>query len=118
MCRPDPRKWTKEFEWLHGTKADRYDVAIAGAGPADQARPFLGEARFSCLARRAENISRASLWRVYFTECLRHFEELGVSESNASAGGAELTQTVFYSRSGRSLSVPCEWFEAIQARLV
>ena len=45
-------------------------------------------------------------------ECLQHFERLQVADQMISAGPATLTQTVFYSRKGRSVNVPSEWFGA------
>jgi len=43
-------------------------------------------------------------------ECVQHFERLKVSDQMLAAGGAALTHTVFYSRRGRRLTVPSEWF--------
>jgi flavin-dependent dehydrogenase len=43
-------------------------------------------------------------------ECLDHFELLGVVPEMMKAGGAELTETVFYSRSGKHVNVPSAWF--------
>jgi flavin-dependent dehydrogenase len=43
-------------------------------------------------------------------ECLEHFERLGVMERMQEAGGAALSETRFYSRNGRSVNVPSEWF--------
>lgn len=43
-------------------------------------------------------------------ECLEHFERLGVADEMMKAGGEELKETVFYSRSGRNVSVPSVWF--------
>jgi flavin-dependent dehydrogenase len=45
-------------------------------------------------------------------ECLGHFEKLGVAEQMFVAGGASLTETVFYSEHGRRVSVPSAWFNA------
>jgi flavin-dependent dehydrogenase len=45
-------------------------------------------------------------------ECLGHFAELGVLEQMTLSGGVDLERTVFYSRSGRSVTVPSEWFSA------
>ena len=43
-------------------------------------------------------------------ECLAHFKRLGVMEQMSAAGGASVSETVFYSRRGNSVAVPSEWF--------
>ena len=45
-------------------------------------------------------------------ECVPHFERLGVAARMLAAGPAKLTETVFYSRKQRSVSVPSAWFGA------
>lgn len=45
-------------------------------------------------------------------ECLTHFARLGVLDQMISAGGASLSETVFYSRRGHSVAVPSEWFKS------
>ena len=45
-------------------------------------------------------------------ECARHFERLGVAEQMFAAQPARLSATVFYSRKGKSVSVPSAWFGA------
>ena len=45
-------------------------------------------------------------------ECVAHFERLGVGQQMLAAGGASLSETVFYSRRGYSVSVPSEWFKS------
>jgi flavin-dependent dehydrogenase len=45
-------------------------------------------------------------------ECLVHFDRLGVKQEMFEAGGADLTATSFYTRGGRSVSVPSRWFGA------
>lgn len=45
-------------------------------------------------------------------ECLTHFKRLGVMDQMRAAGGASLSETVFYSRRGNSLAVPSEWFKS------
>lgn len=44
-------------------------------------------------------------------ECLAHFKRLGVDEEMLAAGGASLSETVFYSRRGSRVAVPSEWFK-------
>lgn len=94
------------------TKADHYDVAIAGAGPAgSSAAIHLAMRGLSVLLVEQKKFPRAKLCGEFISpECLRHFEELGVSDRMLSGGGARLTKTVFYSRSGRSLEIASEWF--------
>jgi flavin-dependent dehydrogenase len=44
-------------------------------------------------------------------ECLAHFKRLGVLEQMSAGGGASVSETVFYSRRGRSVVVPSDWFK-------
>jgi len=93
---------------------DIYDVAIAGAGPAGtSAAIHLATQGARVLLVEQKRFPRAKLCGEFISpECLRHFERLGVADQMISAGGATLTQTVFYSRKGRSVNVPSEWFGA------
>jgi flavin-dependent dehydrogenase len=43
-------------------------------------------------------------------ECAAHFERIGVGEAMFAAKPSQLTDTVFYSRSGKSVRVPSSWF--------
>jgi len=45
-------------------------------------------------------------------ECLTHFKRLGAMDQMRAAGGASLSETVFYSRLGKSLAVLSEWFKS------
>lgn len=45
-------------------------------------------------------------------ECLAHFRRLGVLDQMIDAGGASLSETVFYSCKGNSVAVPSEWFKS------
>ncbi|HXM36500.1 MAG TPA: FAD-dependent oxidoreductase, partial [Pyrinomonadaceae bacterium] len=92
--------------------ANIYDVVIAGAGPAGtSAAIHLAQRGARVLLAEQKKFPRAKLCGEFISpECLDHFSQLGVSAMMASAGGARLTQTVFYSRDGRSVSVPSEWF--------
>ena len=89
-----------------------YDVVIAGAGPAGtSAAIHLAQRGARVLLAEQKKFPRAKLCGEFISpECLDHFAHLGVAEKITQAGGARLTQTVFYSRSGRSVSVPSEWF--------
>lgn len=92
--------------------ADSYDVAIAGAGPAGtSAAIHLAQHGARVLLVEQKRFPRAKLCGEFISpECLSHFERLGVASQMSSAGGARLNQTVFYSCSGHSVSIPSEWF--------
>lgn len=92
--------------------ANIYDVVIAGAGPAGtSAAIHLAQRGARVLLAEQKKFPRAKLCGEFISpECLNHFEQLGVATQMNAAGGACLTETVFYSRSGRSVSVPSEWF--------
>src|SRR5205823_5966867 len=45
-------------------------------------------------------------------ECAEHFERLRVADAMSAAHPANLTATVFYSRSGKNVRVPSSWFGA------
>ena len=89
-----------------------YEVIIAGAGPA-------GSSTAIHLARRGVNVllleqkrfPRDKLWGEFISpECLGHYRKLGVDQDLNSSRPASLSKTVFYSSSGRQLTVPTEWF--------
>jgi menaquinone-9 beta-reductase len=90
-----------------------YDVIIAGAGPAGtSAAIHLVTGGASVLLVEQKKFPREKLCGEFISpECRRHFGHLGVADQMLAAGGECLTQTVFYSRSGRSVQVPSEWFD-------
>jgi flavin-dependent dehydrogenase len=92
--------------------ANTYDVVIAGAGPAGASAAIHLAARgASVLLVEQKKFPRAKLCGEFISpECLPHFERLGVADQMMTAGGALLSQTVFYSRNGRNVTVPSEWF--------
>jgi len=92
--------------------ASRYDAVIVGGGPAGtSAAIHLAASGASVLLVEQKKFPRAKLCGEFISpECLEHFEQLGVAHQMMDAGGAELTETLFYSRSGKSLNVPSEWF--------
>ena len=94
------------------SSSNNYDVVIAGAGPAGtSAAIHLAQRGARVLLAEQKKFPRAKLCGEFISpECLTHFEQLGVTDKMAAAGGVRLTQTVFYSRKGRSVSVPSEWF--------
>ena len=92
--------------------SEMFDVIIAGGGPAgSSAAIHLAGAGRRVLLVEEKKFPRAKLCGEFISpECLTHFNHLGVLDQMRSAGGAALTETVFYSGRGRSVSVPSEWF--------
>ena len=91
-----------------------YDVIIAGGGPAGaSAAIHLSTRGARVLLVEQKRFPRAKLCGEFISpECVPHFERLGVAERMLAAGPARLTETVFYSRKGKSVSVPSAWFGA------
>ena len=90
-----------------------FDVAIAGAGPAGTSAAIqLALAGARVLLIEEKKFPRAKLCGEFISpECLAHFQQLGVMEQMNAAAGAALSETVFYSRRGKSVAVPSEWFK-------
>lgn len=93
---------------------DSFDVAIAGAGPAGTSTAIhLATQGARVLLVEQKRFPRPKLCGEFISpECLGHFERLGVRDQMLSAGAATIMETVFYSRKGRSVNVPSEWFGA------
>lgn len=91
-----------------------YDVIIAGGGPAGaSAAIHLTTRGARVLLVEQKKFPRAKLCGEFISpECAPHFERLGVADRMLAAGPAKLTETVFYSRKGKSVSVPSAWFGA------
>lgn len=91
-----------------------YDVIIAGGGPAGaSAAIHLSTGGARVLLVEQKKFPRAKLCGEFISpECGPHFERLGVAGRMLAAGPATLTETVFYSRKGKSVSVPSAWFGA------
>lgn len=89
-----------------------YDVIIAGAGPAGSSVAIrLATAGLSVLLLEQKKFPREKLCGEFISpECQIHFEELGISDQIAASLGTSLSETVFYSRSGKGVSVRSEWF--------
>jgi len=96
------------------TSPNTYDVIIAGGGPAgSSAAIHLANRNVRVLLVEQKQFPRAKLCGEFISpECAPHFERLGVTERMLAAGPAKLTETVFYSRKGKSVSVPSTWFGA------
>ncbi|HEV7473751.1 MAG TPA: NAD(P)/FAD-dependent oxidoreductase [Pyrinomonadaceae bacterium] len=94
--------------------ANTFDVAIAGAGPAGSSVAIelaLNGARVLLIEEK--KFPRAKLCGEFISpECLAHFKRLGVMEQMSASGGASVAETVFYSRRGKSVAVPSEWFKS------
>jgi menaquinone-9 beta-reductase len=92
--------------------SNNYDAVIVGGGPAGtSAAIHLATRGARVLLVEQKKFPRAKLCGEFISpECLEHFERLGVAGEMLEAGGMELTETLFYSRSGRSVNVPSEWF--------
>lgn len=91
---------------------DRYDVIIAGAGPAgSSAAIHLATRGLSVLLVEQKKFPRPKLCGEFISpECQDHFEKLGVSRSIICSDPASITETVFYSSRGHQVTVPSTWF--------
>src|SRR6266496_2503742 len=91
-----------------------YDVIIAGGGPAgSSAAIHLATRGARVLLAEQKKFPRAKLCGEFISpECANHFEQLGVADQIFAARPTNLTETVFYSRRGKSVSVPSAWFGA------
>jgi len=102
---------------MNNHTAEIYDALIVGGGPAGASaaiRLALGGARVLLVEQK--KFPRAKLCGEFISpECLEHFAQLGALDSMMTAGGVKILETVFYTQSGRSLSVPSEWFGASTA---
>jgi flavin-dependent dehydrogenase len=89
-----------------------YDVAIVGGGPAGSSAAIrLANAGLSVLLAEQKKFPREKLCGEFISpECLVHFQELGVMQEIAAAGGVDLRETVFYGRNGKGVAVESKWF--------
>ena len=94
------------------SSTNTFDVAIAGAGPAGSSAAIqLALAGARVLLIEEKKFPRPKLCGEFISpECLPHFKRLGVMEQMSAAGGAAVSETVFYSRHGKSVAVPSQWF--------
>ncbi len=88
-------------------------IAIVGAGPSGASLAIrLAKENFEVVLIEREKFPRQKLCGEFISpECLAHFRQLGVLEELLSAGGARVTETVFYAPNGKSVSVPSRWFD-------
>jgi len=102
---------------MNNHTAEIYDALIVGGGPAGASaaiRLALGGTRVLLVEQK--KFPRAKLCGEFISpECLEHFAQLGALDSMMTAGGVKILETVFYTQSGRSLSVPSKWFGASTA---
>ena len=93
-------------------KHSNYDVIVAGGGPAgSSAAIHLATRGARVLLVEQKKFPRAKLCGEFISpECALHFERLGVIDRMLAARPAKLSETVFYSRHGKSVSVPSAWF--------
>ncbi len=94
--------------------SSHYDVLIAGGGPAGaSAAIHLATRGAQVLLAEQKKFPREKLCGEFISpECLLHFKRLGVEERILESQPSKLTETVFYSRSGKSVAVPSAWFRA------
>lgn len=89
-----------------------FDVIVVGGGPGGaSAAIHLAASGARVLLAEQKRFPREKLCGEFISpECLEHFARLGVLGRMEMAGGSRVSETVFYTPSGRSLSVPSEWF--------
>ena len=87
-------------------------IVIAGAGPAGSSLAIrLAGVGYSVTLIERENFPRHKLCGEFISpECLRHFEDLGVSAAILSRGGERISKTIFYESGGRGITIPSTWF--------
>ena len=91
--------------------SNSYEVIIVGGGPAGSSCAIhLARRGVKVLLLEQKKFPRDKLCGEFLSpECRDHFRKLGVETEMNSSRPAHLTQTVFYSSSGRQISVPTEW---------
>jgi flavin-dependent dehydrogenase len=94
------------------TGPSKYDVIIAGGGPAGaSAAIHLATSGARVLLAEQKKFPRPKLCGEFISpECQSHFERLGVGDQMLAGNPSSLTETVFYSQNGASVSVPSDWF--------
>jgi flavin-dependent dehydrogenase len=94
------------------TTVSNYDVIIAGGGPGgSSAAIHLALRGARVLLAEQKKFPRPKLCGEFISpECTTQFERLGVSDQMLASSPSPLTETVFYSQAGASVSVPSDWF--------
>lgn len=92
--------------------ADDFDVIVVGAGPAGSSTAIhLAKHDLQVLLIEQKKFPRSKLCGEFISpECIHHFERLGVAAEMQSSQPAAITETVFYSGSGKRVVVPSSWF--------
>ena len=98
---------------------NNFEVIIAGAGPSGCSTAIrLALHGVKVLLIEQEKFPRPKLCGEFISpECVRHFRQLGVEADMISSSPSRITETVFYSSTGRSIEVPSEWFGEHDAAL-
>src|SRR5690606_26611364 len=89
----------------------RKRIVIVGGGPAGSSLALrcAGSGNEVTLIEK-EVFPREKLCGEFISpECVGHFKELGIMDSMLAEGAQTITETSFYSMSGREAAVPCEW---------
>ena len=93
-------------------QADKFDVIIAGAGPAgSSAAIHLARGGLRVLLVEQKKFPRPKLCGEFISpECVDHFQRLGVADAMTCSAPSLVSETVFYSRRGHHVTVPSSWF--------
>jgi flavin-dependent dehydrogenase len=88
------------------------DILIVGAGPSGVSLAIrLAKQDFGVTLIEREKFPRQKLCGEFISpECLRHFQDLGVSDEMLASGGDRILETVFYAPDGKSVGVSSKWF--------
>ncbi|MBX7055735.1 MAG: NAD(P)/FAD-dependent oxidoreductase [Pyrinomonadaceae bacterium] len=94
------------------TSGPKYDVAIAGGGPAGSSLAIrLANAGLRVLLAEQKSFPREKLCGEFISpECLVHFAEIGVMPAIAAVRGTDLRETIFFSQRGKGVAVESSWF--------